>query len=130
MEVPLELIESSKALYDAYRPRADVAGATLDATIAGEQWTSHPFRLLSFSLPDRSLTIRVEHASACRILRVTCAPVIAGKLTVEQADGQLIRRELLNGATTVDGVAPTWTSVVIQPDHRSANPVRTAWTLL
>jgi hypothetical protein len=54
------------------------------------------------------------------VLRVTCSPVVAGVLTVGQAGRQPIRRELTDGVTTVDGVAPTWTSVVITTDNDMA----------
>lgn len=130
MTVPPELVRSSKALYDEFRPQADVAVVTLDVLIAGEPGTSLPFRRLSFDLPDRSLTIRFEHVSARGVLRVTCRPVVAGRLTMWQDGRQPIRRELTDGAATVGGVAPAWTSVVIHPDHRSGDPVRTAWALL
>jgi hypothetical protein len=122
--VPPELVRSSKALFDDFRGPADGGGVTLDSLIPGEPWTSHTSRSLSSNLPESSLTVRFEHASACGVLRVTCTPIVEGVLTVGQAGRQPIRLELTDGAATVVGVAPSWTSLVIHPDHRGGAPVR------
>ena len=130
MAVPRELVQSSKALYDAYRPNTVVARTTLDVIIGGWPWTTQDLRLLAFMLPDRSLTIRLEHAGDEGVLRVCCTPSVDGVLTVEQGSERRIRGQITNGTATVQGVERTWTTVVVRPDRWDAGPVQTAWTLL
>ena len=130
MAVPRELVQSSKALYDAYRPHTVVARTTLDAIIGGWPWGNQDVRLLAFIVPDGSLTIWLEYARDDGVLCVRCAPPVDGVVTVEQGSERRIRGQFTNGTATVQGVERTWTAVVVRPDRGDAGPVQTAWTLL
>jgi hypothetical protein len=128
--VPPELVRSSKSLFDVYRTRAVLAMTTVDAIIGGSPLARHTFRLLAFMVPDRSLTIRLEHGSDGGVLRVSCSPPVEGMVMVEQAGDVGVAQPLMDGSATFHGVEAAWTTVVVRPDRSDFEPVQTAWTLL
>ncbi len=130
MGVPAELVRSSKALYDAYCPGQVVAATTLDAIIGGWPGSNAGLRLLAFAVPDRSLTIRLEHAADTGFLRVACSHSVDGILTIEQAGLRPASQQITDGCATVHRVDRAWTSVVLRPHRSCLQAVRTAWTLL